>query len=267
MADDRRGGSFEDRAALDDLERFRQEIERERARRRLVSDEFDAFIRAFKQPAGAGVPPPQPPASPRSEPAHTQGVTAAPATPARPVLPPPSMEPPAVRVDDLLSALDAQPAPPRRRSGVVVLALAVLIVGAVLAWTFWPVDRPASPPVAVTERASPETTPPAASPSTGAPVQPTAPPVASEPPPPPAVTELTTTRNVWVRVIVDGERLFERELPAGSKIPLEPKQTIVIRTGDAGAVQLTIAGKDQGTLGREGQVVTRTFTVGGGGGS
>ena len=66
---------------------------------------------------------------------------------------------------------------------------------------------------------------------------------------------------MWVRVIVDGERVLEREVPAGSRIPLEPKETIVIRTGDAGAVQLTIAGQDQGTLGREGQVVTRTFSV------
>ena len=75
------------------------------------------------------------------------------------------------------------------------------------------------------------------------------------------VTELTTTRHVWVRVIADGERVLERELPAGSRIPITAQKTIVIRTGDAGAVTLTIAGEDQGTLGREGQVVTRTFTV------
>jgi hypothetical protein len=35
----------------------------------------------------------------------------------------------------------------------------------------------------------------------------------------------------------------------------------VIRTGDAGAVRLSIGGKDHGFLGREGEVVTRTFAV------
>ena len=262
MVDDRRGGSSEDRDALDDLERFRQGIERERARRRLVSDEFDAFIRAFKQPSAPRVTSP-PPAPPSSEPFQSPSGTAAEPPPARPVGPPPSMEPPPVRVDDLLSALDAEPAPPRRRPGLIVLALAVLVVGAVLAWTLWPGDQPASPPVAVSDTvpASPQPTAQAASPSTVAPSQPAAPEAPTQPPPAPAVTELTTTRNVWVRVIVDGERVLERELPAGSRIPLEPKETIVIRTGDAGAVQLTIAGQDQGTLGREGQVVTRTFSV------
>jgi hypothetical protein len=45
-------------------------------------------------------------------------------------------------------------------------------------------------------------------------------------------------------------------------VPLKAAKTIVIRTGDAGAVRLSIAGQDQGILGRDGEVVTRTFTVG-----
>ena len=61
--------------------------------------------------------------------------------------------------------------------------------------------------------------------------------------------------------MADGERVVERELPAGAKIPFTAEKAIVIRTGDAGAVQLTIRGDDQGTLGRDGAVVTRTFTV------
>ena len=34
-----------------------------------------------------------------------------------------------------------------------------------------------------------------------------------------------------------------------------------IRAGDAGALRVMIAGQDQGTLGRDGEVVSRTFTV------
>jgi hypothetical protein len=66
---------------------------------------------------------------------------------------------------------------------------------------------------------------------------------------------------VWVRVTVDGERVLERELEAGVRIPLEAKETIVVRAGDAGAIRLTIAGKDQGVFGPDGIAVTRTFPV------
>jgi len=57
------------------------------------------------------------------------------------------------------------------------------------------------------------------------------------------------------------ERLLERELPAGETVPLSPRETIVLRAGDAGAVRLAIAGKDQGPLGEEGRAVTRSFDV------
>jgi hypothetical protein len=67
---------------------------------------------------------------------------------------------------------------------------------------------------------------------------------------------------VWVRVVVDGKREVERELEANARIPLAGR-TIVIRTGDAGAVRVEINGQDRGLLGRDGEVVTRTFTVSG----
>ena len=93
-----------------------------------------------------------------------------------------------------------------------------------------------------------------APPETPVPSGPTAEPAAAR-------TELTTLRRVWVRVVVDGERLLERELPAGETVPLSPRETIVLRAGDAGAVRLAIAGKDQGPLGEEGRAVTRSFDV------
>jgi hypothetical protein len=62
-------------------------------------------------------------------------------------------------------------------------------------------------------------------------------------------------------VIADGERVVERELPAGAKIPFTATKTVVIRAGDAGAVRLILRGADHGTLGGDGDVVTRTFTL------
>jgi hypothetical protein len=44
-------------------------------------------------------------------------------------------------------------------------------------------------------------------------------------------------------------------------VPIRAAETIAIRAGDAGAVRFAIAGQDQGSLGRDGIVVTRTFSA------
>jgi hypothetical protein len=72
---------------------------------------------------------------------------------------------------------------------------------------------------------------------------------------------LNVQRRVWVRVLLDGERAIERELPPGTRIPLQADRAIVIRAGDAGALRLTINGVDRGPLGRDAEIVTRTFTA------
>src|SRR5689334_7744185 len=72
--------------------------------------------------------------------------------------------------------------------------------------------------------------------------------------------ELTAVRRVWVRIITDGNRV-ERELPAGTVIPLRAKGTLTLRIGDAGAVKVIVNDRDQGPLGRDGEVVMRTFTA------
>ncbi len=146
----------------------------------------------------------------------------------------------------------AEPAAPARSqssAGPVLIGGALLLVlGGLAAWTFWP--------------NSPEPASSSQAPFTPAPAPPPEPePAASPVVPTSLLTELTTTSAVWVRVVADGETVLERELPADSRVPLTAEKSIVIRTGDAGAVRLTIAGQDQGTLGRTGEVVTRRFTV------
>jgi hypothetical protein len=107
---------------------------------------------------------------------------------------------------------------------------------------------PAPAPVAVEE--TPAAAPPAAATATPAPPVPVPAPAA----------ELRTTRRVWVRVIVDGSREVEREVEADAYVPLPAGRTFVVRAGDAGAVRLLLNGEDQGPLGADAQVVTRTFT-------
>ncbi len=74
-------------------------------------------------------------------------------------------------------------------------------------------------------------------------------------------TGLVTIRPVWLRVIVDGQRVIEREVPAGASIPLSATQTIVVRAGDAGAVRVFVAGRDEGPVGRDGIAVTKAYAV------
>lgn len=78
----------------------------------------------------------------------------------------------------------------------------------------------------------------------------------------PPFAELSTVRPAWVRVIVDGRKVIERELPADSRIPIEPGSQIVVRAGDAGAVRVAIGGKDQGVVGVDGQAATKTYKTG-----
>lgn len=149
------------------------------------------------------------------------------------------------------SALPVPASPPAGSSSRRMLlpgALILLVGGGLLTWSL----RRGAP-----ESTAPQTPQPVSAPASPAPEPP--PPAAPEPAP--FESELTTTRAVWLRIIADGERIVEREVPAGTRVPFEARKTIVIRTGDAGAVRLSIGGQDQGFLGREGEVTTRTFAV------
>jgi Domain of unknown function (DUF4115) len=259
------------RTTLEELEHFQQQIRHYKAQREAVGQEFERFVRSFTTPEKAAptptpersavppirsIEPPPPvahvpvaPAPVAPAPVTLTPVAPAPPAPASPI----SIEPHHPAAEPVARpSRDGVPAPPVRRqsgarTGVLIGGtLAVLAGGALVTWTL--------------RSRSPE------SPATGttAPIAPPAVPVAREPSPPTvaaAESELTTTRAVWVRVFADGERVLERELPPDVRVPLKADKTIVIRTGDAGAIRLTVRGQDQGVLGRTGEVVTRTFNV------
>jgi cytoskeleton protein RodZ len=126
-----------------------------------------------------------------------------------------------------------------------------LLLVAAASSVIWMQTRPAVPPAAAIASGAKT----AAAPETKA--------VTPAPPAPPARHEsvITTTRAVWVRIIADGVPVVERELPPNTRLPFVAREKIVIRTGNAGAVRLTIGGVDQGALGEFGEVVTRRFDV------
>jgi hypothetical protein len=281
MEDGGRQVPFDERAALEELERIRAQIQRQRAERQALQREFGQWVRSFERPpepptATAAEPPPPSAANQAPEPRE------APVPEPAPIVRPATLDAPAARAEDgpdggtsttTASALPpaapepepiAPPAPvtaapqPRAavRSGVVIGGGLILLVGGAMAVWMLRDETPAPP--AQPSEARPA--PPAADPRPAAPaIQPVPPPASAQRAP--RTSELVTIRRVWIRVLADGERVLEREVPADTRLPIDAQKTIVIRTGDAGAVRLSLAGEDVGLLGREGEVVTRTFTV------
>jgi hypothetical protein len=285
---------FDDHAALEELERLQRSIQEYRRKREQAEGEFEEFVGGFRadrsQPALA--PPPSAPVIDPAQPSHAASAhraatipvaaavvpTAIP--PAEPIArasgPPPAVAVPpgffseAPRAVTYDGSSDDSAAPvgmPRSRLPFILAAGGVLLVAAVLfsRSTSAPASAPPSAP-APTPLEAPAADPPRVeAPAAGAPAVSSAP--ASHAPPPAAAApappaEIRTVRRVWVRVLTDGNRTIEREVQANAIIPLPAARTFVVRAGDAGAVHFYLNGQDQGPLGADAQVVTRTFTSG-----
>ena len=65
----------------------------------------------------------------------------------------------------------------------------------------------------------------------------------------------------WMRVIVDGVTEIEGEQPDGASLSFSADDSITVRIGDAGVVNVTVNGEDRGTLGGRSEVVDQTFTA------
>ena len=85
-------------------------------------------------------------------------------------------------------------------------------------------------------------------------------------------TEVLTTDGVeltleldggpsWMRVTVDGVTQIEGEQPEGETLTFSADESITVRIGDAGVVNVTVNGEDRGTLGERSEVVEQTFTA------
>jgi hypothetical protein len=244
---------FNEQDALAELERLAERIQLSRRQRERAVEEFDSFVRTFRSPGGRPVS--------VAVAGHQSVIDSFPADAAS--APPVSASPPTVdswrpAFENLPPAVDRPEAatwlvaPPARRWNPLVLGIGGLVVLAavILLPRSWSTPPPARPPTAVQPApASKEVAPPVSTqPAPAAPAR--------------ALNiELTIIRPVWVRAVVDDRRAVERQLNTGEKVPLGADRSIVIRAGDAGAIRLTVAGRDQGTLGRDGQILTRAFTV------
>ena len=273
--------------ALEELEGIRKEIARFQSQRQATEKEFERFTASFERAAPlpapvippAAAPPPRTVAAPQPSPTPPPTPLPSPAplpTPAPVAAAPPFVETlspivtndafdpfvlddgaePAAPPLPLPPVVVTSPAPPPpKRSSVspVVLIVLMTVLGAA-GYVAWTKTRPAavSAPVVTTQPDPAPAAPPVEQP-VAAPAEP-APPASFE-------SVVTTTSAVWVRVVADGETVIARELPADARVPFTARETIVIRTGNAGAVRLTMGGVDQGPIGRPGQTITRRFDV------
>lgn len=252
--------------ALEQLERFHREILRARREREHASVEFEGFIQEMQDTAEHGTPAPPVERAARRAPRPTAPGAERPARePApRPGAESPVPATPAVSpANPMAEPIPALAAP--RRSGWGFLAIAiVLLVGAAASFYFWQRSsatvgqQPTAAPAAV-----PQQTPPSAGAGQGTPAQTS--PGAVKPGPPPAVSPSTvrivTDRRVWMRVIVDGQKVLERELPAGQTLTYTPTALIVVRAGDAGGVRVKVGNAPEEVLGRDAFPMTRRFEV------
>jgi cytoskeletal protein RodZ len=74
--------------------------------------------------------------------------------------------------------------------------------------------------------------------------------------------DLAATQRSWVRVVVDGAVAEEGFLAADDVRTYEANESILIRTGNGGGVNLILNGEDLGPMGNIGQVVDRGWVVG-----
>ncbi len=239
----------EDRRILEELEQLQQAIRTSRVTRERAEAAFDGELRAFE----TRVPPPAAvPATPALAAPGESAPTAAPSSvPPGFMLPKPNPSPAVALFDD---GPVPPPALPRARTALIVAGIAAAVgVSAGYLWTMQRGPEAGTrPPEAVQPQA-------VATPTD-------APGGATKPVPgdPHALrVDLTSLRRVWLRVSVDGRIALEREVPAGERMPFGADRSIVVRAGDAGAVTVRVGPDDQGPLGRDGQVVTRAFNVGG----
>jgi len=175
---------------------------------------------------------------------------------------------------------------PRRSYLPLVFAIAAL-VGVLVGYAFWvkskphtnesaagstqptpsaaatvapPVTVPASTPAPAQQSVSPtrETT------TASSPSQPTqATPEKPVKPEKVFVVQVKAKEDSWVSIVADGKSVMERVLTADKKKKIKAGKTLVLRTGNAGGIEVTFNGVSLGSLGNENEPRTLTFNAAG----
>jgi cytoskeletal protein RodZ len=72
---------------------------------------------------------------------------------------------------------------------------------------------------------------------------------------------IVASQQAWMRVTVDGEVVFEDRTMPGSAYTYAGNEQVILRTGNAGGLQVYYNQQDLGLLGAFGEVVERVFSI------
>jgi cytoskeleton protein RodZ len=139
-------------------------------------------------------------------------------------------------------------------------------------------NAPASPPVTAS---SPEPTKdsaqatsakpaPTQSTASSRPAEPKREAVAAEPADAPAsgkesafFVQVKAKEDSWVSIVADGKSVMQRVLPADKNKKVKAGKTLILRTGNAGGIEVSFNGRSLGALGNENEPRTLTFNASG----
>lgn len=263
MTNENSQNTFDEHAALEELERLREQIRMARARREQKVEEFDAWVRtnrnvaraeriaALEQEASSIASSGAVRSADRGSEPRTQSSAAAAAGQPNAARIDSEWSPPQARRTTSSWRRNVNPSWPRPAAYYAGGAAAIVFIVLVVMWSTGVKEQPpatVSAPTAAAPDPAASNSPPAGGGAVPAAAR-------------PLEIELTTTRPVWMRVTVDGERRLEREVPAEQRLTFGADQAIVLRVGDGGGVRLKVGGRDEGLLGRDGQIAVRTLTV------
>jgi hypothetical protein len=277
---------------LRELEQFRANIERLRREREGALAEFRALTRkdegpplppaAVAQEPARRTPLGEPDGGPPAPPPEAQRGSAEAAEPDVPLDGPPntargegtpsepSPEPTEAPVIDQWThdgacgtgELRQARAAPGRTLLVGLLGAAALVAVSLALWGPWKQERVGQPESSLTpagdRAASPReaSSPPTTARPSDAPAGEQAPAAAS---PRRLAVRLVASRTVWIGAVADGRPSLNRTVEAGQSLTVEADASVTLRIGDAGAVRLSVNGRDRGLAGRDGQVLTARF--------
>ncbi|HXA84075.1 MAG TPA: DUF4115 domain-containing protein, partial [Candidatus Dormibacteraeota bacterium] len=75
--------------------------------------------------------------------------------------------------------------------------------------------------------------------------------------------QVKAKEDSWVSIVADGKSVMQRVLPADKQKKIKAGKTLVLRTGNAGGIEVSFNGHPLGALGNENEPRTLTFNSSG----
>jgi hypothetical protein len=75
--------------------------------------------------------------------------------------------------------------------------------------------------------------------------------------------QVKAKEDSWVSIVADGKSVMQRVLPADKHKKIKAGKSLILRTGNAGGIEVSFNGRSLGSLGNENEPRTLTFNASG----